>query len=170
MPLHDLFQQADAHWQLWSSFFRMWTVLLVQELNQKLLPERYQALPHFQRGARVLAEMIILHPEAGHSESDTANEVEATGWPPRPSEVVPTDLANQDVFEVRVYDHEQAMQVVAAIEPVSPANKDCPDHLRAFAARCAAYLQLGIGVVVIDVVTERRKNLHGELMDLLDLG
>jgi hypothetical protein len=61
------------------------------------------------------------------------------------------------------------MRLVAAIELVSPANKDRPSHRRAFAAKCAAYLQQNVSVVVVDVVTERRENLHAELMQLLGL-
>jgi hypothetical protein len=36
-----------------------------------------------------------------------------------------------------------------------------------FAAKCTAYLQQGVGLVVVDVVTERRDRLHAELMGLL---
>lgn len=34
----------------------------------------------------------------------------------------------------------------------------------------AAYLQQGIGLIVVDVVTDRSANLHNELVDLLDVG
>jgi len=44
---------------------------------------------------------------------------------------------------------------VAAIELVSPGNKDRPETCRLFAAKCVAYLTRGIGLVVIDIVTER---------------
>jgi len=56
---------------------------------------------------------------------------------------------------------------VAAVELVSPGNKDRPDTRRAFAAKCASYLQMGIGLVIIDVVTERSGNMHDELVELL---
>jgi hypothetical protein len=58
---------------------------------------------------------------------------------------------------------------VAAIELVSPANKDRPSHRRMFAVKCASYLQQGISVMVVDVVTERPGNLHAELLRLLEL-
>jgi hypothetical protein len=36
--------------------------------------------------------------------------------------------------------------------------------------KCSAYLQRGIGLVVVDVVTGRRANLQAELVDLLGQG
>src|SRR5262249_38310287 len=47
---------------------------------------------------------------------------------------------------------------------VSPANKDRPSHRAAFVNKCAAYLQQGVGVLIVDVVTNRRANLHRELL------
>jgi hypothetical protein len=57
--------------------------------------------------------------------------------------------------------------LVAAIELVCPGNKDRPEARQAFAVKCAAYLQRGIGVVVLDIVTSRHANLHDELVLLL---
>src|SRR5262249_5730596 len=39
---------------------------------------------------------------------------------------------------------------------------------RAFAAKCASYLQRGIGLVIVDIVTDRHANLHDELVRLLE--
>jgi hypothetical protein len=50
---------------------------------------------------------------------------------------------------------------------VSPGNKDRPETRRAFAAKCAAYLQAGIGLLIVDIVTDRHANMHDELIDLL---
>jgi hypothetical protein len=61
------------------------------------------------------------------------------------------------------------MKLVAAIELVSEANKDRPSHRRTFATKCASYLQRGVSVVVIDVVTSQAANLHAELIELLHL-
>ena len=61
------------------------------------------------------------------------------------------------------------MRLVAAIELVSPRNKDRPSSRRAFATKCAAYLQCGISLIIVDVVTERVANLHAELVERLSL-
>ncbi len=55
----------------------------------------------------------------------------------------------------------------AAIELVSPANKDRVGSRRTFAAKCAGYLKHGIGVMIIDIVTARSANLHRELFATL---
>src|SRR5205823_1327295 len=52
---------------------------------------------------------------------------------------------------------------------VSPGNKDRPAERRAFAVKCAGYLQQRVGVVVLDVVTDRLANLHAEVMRCLEL-
>jgi hypothetical protein len=58
-------------------------------------------------------------------------------------------------------------RLVAAIEIASPANKDRPEHRRAFAAKCAALLQNQISLVIIDLVTTRSFNLYRDLLDLI---
>jgi Protein of unknown function (DUF4058) len=74
------------------------------------------------------------------------------------------DLAS---YEVRVYDNRSGRRLVAAIEIVCPANKDRPEHRRAFVAKCAALLQERVCVVVVDIVTSRTANLFRDLLDLL---
>ena len=58
--------------------------------------------------------------------------------------------------------------MVGAVELVSPGNKDRPETRRAFAAKCSSYLQMGMGLVIVDVVTERLANLHDDLMRLME--
>lgn len=58
-------------------------------------------------------------------------------------------------------------QLAGAVELVSPANKDRPAHREAFVTKCAAYIQAGVGVVLVDVVTERSADFHRELMERL---
>src|SRR5262249_44918039 len=58
--------------------------------------------------------------------------------------------------------------LVGAIELISPGNKDGPEERRAFAAKCASYLFQGISLVVIDIATNRRANLHNDTMRLIE--
>ena len=76
------------------------------------------------------------------------------------------DLPDVDEYEVRVFDDENR-RLVAAIEIVSPANKDRPDHRHLFVAKCANLLQKGVCVSIVDLVTVRRFNLYAELLALL---
>ena len=52
----------------------------------------------------------------------------------------------------------------------SPGNKDRAGHRQAFAVKCASYLCRGISLIVIDIVTSRRENLHNEIMHVLGHG
>jgi hypothetical protein len=74
----------------------------------------------------------------------------------------------QDIVEVCFHDGEGGPCLVAVVELVSPGNKDRLENRRAFAVKCAAYLQQSVSVIVVDIVTERHDNLHVQLMDLLE--
>ena len=102
--------------------------------------------------------------DAGNGNGGVATAVSA---PPRPTLAVATDLPEQDEYEVRVYDNKRGQRLVAAIEIVSPANKDRPEHRRAFVAKCAALLQKLVSVTIIDLVTTRNFNLYADLMELI---
>lgn len=69
--------------------------------------------------------------------------------------------------EVRVFEASGGLTLVGVVELVSPSNKDRPEERRAFAAKTAGYLAQGVSVVVADIVTGRRANLHNELLPLL---
>jgi hypothetical protein len=66
-----------------------------------------------------------------------------------------------------VYQDLGGAELRAAIELVSPRNKDRAGSRRTFAARCAGYLKRGIGLMIVDVVTARTANLHAALFDVL---
>ena len=83
---------------------------------------------------------------------------------------VAVDFARLDGYEVRVsQDLGGGAELRAAIELISPANKDRPVSRRTFAAKCAGYLRHGIGLVIVDVVTSRSADLHRELFDVLEV-
>src|SRR5262249_25488393 len=90
-----------------------------------------------------------------------------TWAPPVATLVMPAEFP--DDLEVHVRDERDDARLVGVVELVSPWNKDRPDSRRLFAAKCAACLQRGIGVMVLDIVTGRRFNLHNELVKLLNL-
>ena len=58
---------------------------------------------------------------------------------------------------------------MAAVELVSPANKDRPESRRAFAAKCAGLLRERVSVVIVDLVTTRTHSLYAELFALIGL-
>jgi hypothetical protein len=50
---------------------------------------------------------------------------------------------------------------------VSPANKDRPENRSVFVAKCAALLQKGVAVSIVDLVTIRQFNLYAELLAMI---
>jgi hypothetical protein len=89
-------------------------------------------------------------------------------WAPAtPSVAVETTLADYDEYEVRVYDAKRGRHLVAAIEIVSPANKDRPEHRNLFVAKCAALIQKGVAVSIVDLVTVRHFNLYADLLSFI---
>jgi hypothetical protein len=78
-----------------------------------------------------------------------------------------SDMPSEVAYEVRVFDAEQGRRLVAAVEIVSPANKDRAEHRRAFVAKCAALLQERVSVTIVDLVTTRNFNLYRELLELI---
>src|SRR5206468_4257513 len=75
-----------------------------------------------------------------------------------------------DDLEVRILDRREDARLASVVELVSPGNLDRPETRRAFAAKSSAYLQRGIGLIVVDVVTTYRFNLHNALLELLGSG
>ena len=72
-----------------------------------------------------------------------------------------------DEYEVRIYDAKRGRHLVAAIEIVSPANKDRPEHRDPFSGKCAALLQKGVAVSIVDLVTIRHFNLYADVLAFL---
>jgi hypothetical protein len=71
-----------------------------------------------------------------------------------------------DTIEVRVTSEETG-QLVGAVEFVSPGNKDRGAKRDLFHAKCLDYLAGGACVVIVDVITTRRANLHNEIATAL---
>jgi uncharacterized protein DUF4058 len=170
MPLRDPFRSPGVRMASWEAVHGGWPMVIVQSLARKL-PRRYVAYPRVHLGS--VAEIDVSAYEKDESPaqatgSGNGGALATAVWAPsRPTLAVATDLPAQDEYEVRVYDTERGQRLVAAIELVSPANKDRPEHRRAFVARCAALLQSQVSVTIVDVVTIRAFNLYGELLELI---
>lgn len=164
MPLLDHFHPPLLPRRQWESFHVTWSAAIAEVLNNDLLPDEYFAEEHAHAGARV--EIDVATFAGGPPPESGGSTAVATYAPPTPKLAVPA--AFPDEFEVRVYGTAGGgAMLVAAIELISPANKDRPDTRRAFAAKCAGFLAQGVALIVVDVVTNRRSNLHAEIMGLI---
>jgi hypothetical protein len=151
MPLLDHFHRPLFPTYPWESFHGAWATQLMGYLN-RLLPRRYLATTTNHFGAQVAADVA----ESALLELPAATASVALTFP--------------DDLEVQVIDEREGVRLVAVVELVSPRNKDRQDARDAFTAKCCAYLQRGVGVVVVDIVTSRHANLHNELMRRLNAG
>jgi hypothetical protein len=145
--------------------------MLVMALASKL-PPRYVAGPRVHLGAYFEIDVASYEedeafPLASGGGAEEGGVATAAWAPPQPTLVADTDLPDQDEYEVRVYDTKRHRRLVAAVEIVSPANKDRPEHRRVFVAKCAALLRQHVSVALVDLVTTRQFNLYGELLELI---
>jgi hypothetical protein len=164
MPLLDHFRAPLSQDRRWEGFHSAWAEAMASHLNHDLLPQQYYADANIKVGKQV--EIDVATREEQNLTGNGKGGV-AVWAPAKPQAVVALDFSQLDEFEVLIINDEAGPRVVAAIELISPANKDRPLHRRMFAAKCASYLQQGIGVIVVDVVTVRSGNLQRELSDLL---
>jgi hypothetical protein len=170
MPLLDHFHAPLFPRRSWESFHYAWTVHLSGQLNTRPLPPGYIAENNVHIGLVVAADVAAFEEDTPSGEGGNGAVAAAVWAPPQPPLVVPVDLTGLEVFEIRVYDADRAHTLVAAVELVSPGNKDRPENRRAFLDKCAAYLREGVSVIVVDVVTSRRHNFHAALMELFNGG
>jgi Protein of unknown function (DUF4058) len=175
MPLRDHFHPPLLNRKSWEGFHSGWAFLIAQRLNGALLSQGFESESQIHVGTQIEID-VATHEEdrgpnlfgANGSNGNIATEAQ-TYAPPAPPITGSVAFADGDLFEVRIYKTDGVWKLVAAIELVSPANKDRPSTRRAFATKVASYLQKGVSIVVVDVVTSRLANLHDELVELLHL-
>jgi len=138
MPLRDHFHPPLADLASWEELHGLWPGVMAMRLNS-ILP------PQYRSGVRVHLGSII--------EVDVAT-FELDSEVPTPPE-----------YEVLVYDMKHTRRLVAAVELVSPGNKDRAESRDAFVSKCHALLQQDVCVAIVDPVTERAGNLYVELAE-----
>ncbi len=157
MPLQDHFHPPLSARRHWHAFHNAWATYISSDLNQRL-PPGYFAESNVQFNIEI---DVAAFEESGGS--PPAADKDQSWAPPAPVRTIPFTIAT-DVVEVLVFSQEGGPTLAGAVELVSPANKDRPAHPNAFVSKCEAYLQQGVGLVIVDVVTERETNLHNELL------
>ena len=142
MPLHDWSDERG-----WDSVHPLWLTYLLEDIQEQL-PVGYKAF---------LGGVPSLTVDTGHGKPD----VSVRQWEP-PALTEPT--ANEDFepdLEVAVAVQlapqpaihiDRAGQLIAALELVSPRNKDRVGAKETYTARYLGYLQLGVHLLVVDVL------------------
>ncbi len=169
MPLYDHFRPPLSIRRHWKSFPHAWATYLASDLN-RLLPPGYFAEPNVQFGIEIDVAAFTEAQDTGPGRQTDDEALEAASgaaWAPAPPTAVVDFLLDIDTVEVLVYDASAGPTLAGAIELVSPANKDRAAHRNAFVSKCEAYLQQPVGLMIVDVVTTRRANLHEALLKRL---
>jgi hypothetical protein len=143
MPLRDHFHPPLSVTHPWKAFHSAWANAITKQLNE-VLPESYYAIPDVPRGD------------------------EAVGTPLQLRLAGSVDDPGVHGVAVHILQDEGRPRLRAAIELVSPQNKDCPRSRLPLAAKCISYLQRAVSVVLVDTVTSCHGNLHAEIVQMLE--
>lgn len=167
MPLRDHFNQPLCRSHPWRSFHGAWAAAMARLLNQGVLPRGYYAVPVVDRDGPIEIDVAKLR----ERDAPSAEESGIAPWtPPESALAVAVELPAADEVEVQVFaEADGDPHLAAAVELVSPRNKDRPAARQAFAVKCVGYLQQGSGVVVVDTVTTRRADLYSVILLLLGI-
>jgi hypothetical protein len=175
MPLLDHFRPPVYLQHHWEAFHNRWAVAITDSLNERL-PRRFLAEAQIHIGRKVEADVTEFERAEPTGDADTTGNGQPTAsggaavavadpvvyTPPAPDMALPVEF--QDAIEVKVYDAARDLRVVGVIELVSPSNKDRPEERETFALKTLGYLKAGVGLIVVDIVTDRHFNLHNELV------
>ena len=169
MPLLDHFHMPLLDDPPWTSLYTLWAAAVVRWLNHTLPAGEFRAFANVRLGAHVeadVAEYRRLPANGVHEPEPLSNGTVAT-LPAAPPAMATFPLSATDDIEVQIAESKHHMTIAGVIEFISPANKKELDERKAFVAKCASYLHRGIGVAIVDVVTNRHANLHNELMQAI---
>lgn len=145
MPIHD-WTRTDAG--TYHSFHQNWTIEIYRTLNRGILPPGYTAMADLKVGGAepdVAALRFRGHPPTGGTS--------VVDTPPRSRQVTRAELTDDDVYARkanRIIIRHRRGQLVAAIEVVSPGNKNSKHGIGSFVCKMVDFLRNGINVVVID--------------------
>jgi hypothetical protein len=159
MPIQDHFSTEARQFGSWEGLHSAWLVSLTRNLNRRWLPEGYRAEPQKAFGPNFDTDVgIVKEPGVIYEASPGARTYQA----PHPDATLNAAFAPHARVRIDGPDG----RLVAAIEFVSPGNKDQPRTRDAFVGKIEAYLQSGVNLAIVDVVTSRKPNLHDHWADL----
>ena len=161
MNLLDHFRPPVAHLRGWPDLHSQWGAATSELLNDLLVPPWHaEASLHFGR------EVDVAGVFAPPADPLVPGLFPTTYDPPAADGRVPLNPLADDL-EIEVIRVRGGRELVAAVEFASPANLDEPESRSGFAAKCEALLAKGIGVALVDIVTEKNFSLYAALMHRL---
>lgn len=173
MPLRDHFHPPVSKRSSWEGFHGGWPMRIVEELAPRL-PVGFVAEPRVHLGNYYEIDVCAFdqHEDAaeaafGSSHDSNVGVIAAPQPRPAPTLTVDIEFPEQYAYEVLVFDIERERRLVAAVEIVSPANKDRPESRLLFVSKCFNLLRQNVCLSIVDLVTIRQFNLYSELLALL---
>jgi hypothetical protein len=166
MPLHDHFHPPVSNRRHWSELHGWWPGEIARYLFDRL-PPGFQAAPRLYLGSSFEVDVSVAEDDDRPAEADDAGGT-ATLPAVDPPFTIVTDLRGVDEYEVRIYDPDRERTLVAAVEIVSPSNKDRPESRAQFVGKVSALLREGVCVAIVDIVSDRLANLYAELLARID--
>jgi hypothetical protein len=167
MPLRDHFHTNSTVLK-WEALHGFWPAAIVARLNS-ILPKEYIAQPRVRVGTMMEIDVGALERESRdlpHANADGGGIAVTTWAPAAPTILLDAEFPEPDEYEVNVYSQDE-FRLVAAIELVSPSNKDRSENRRTMVNKCESLLKRDVCVTIVDPVTSRSANLYGELLDEL---
>ncbi|HEV3021966.1 MAG TPA: hypothetical protein VGX76_05845 [Pirellulales bacterium] len=169
MPLRDHFHMNSTVLN-WEALHGFWPAAIVTRLNS-ILPKDYIAQPRVRLGRMMEIDVGALERESSGpcpGRVDAEGGVAVAAWvPAAPAILLDTEFPDPDEYEVNVYSQDE-FRLVAAVELVSPSNKDRSENRQTFVNKCESRLKKDVCVTIVDPVTSRTANLYGELLDEVD--
>ena len=145
----------------WEAFHSGWATNLAAELN-RILPPDWFAEPSVHYGIKVAPDVATWE---ATDVSDSSVSTPVSHWEPEAPTMTLDIVLTTDIVQVDVFNGEAGPVLAGAIELISPSNKDRRESRDAFVSKCESFLCEAIGLVVVDIVTDRHANLHNELLN-----
>ncbi len=159
--LLDHFHAPLADQRDWHGFHHAWATYISASLNRQL-PERWFAQPHVEFGV----EIDVATLEESAALVGTSASPPETSWLPSKPALTLACQVSSTLWKCRFTAHRED-GFSRRIELISPANKDRPAARDAFVAKCESLIGAGIGLLLVDIVTDRHANLHELLLERL---
>jgi hypothetical protein len=153
MPIHDWSRVEDASFH---DFHQSWLFCIKNSLNRGGLPDGYFAHMERRMGPFQSDELTLATPPTGPK---PLNGHSARGGPPggvavatKPPQVTTRLTATPTRRTTVVVRQVVSSRLVALIELASPANKDRPENVAAYAGKAKAALDAGVHMVHLDIL------------------
>lgn len=174
MPLRDHFHPPVSNRTSWEGFHGLWPGIIAQQLASQL-SDGFVSEPRVQVGSYYEIDICAFERNVRDVQGFESVRESRAGIatspqsPPASTLTLDAEFPKQYSYEVLIFDIQRDRRLVAAVEIVSPANKERPESRQLFVAKCLNLLRKGVCLSIVDVVTIRKFNLYTELLSLLEL-